>query len=103
MRSLLIALAATVALTLPARAEDVTVAVTAIVEHPALDAVRDGVKETLAAAGYKEGENLKFLYEIRAGQPGNGSPDRPPVRWPSTERHRSDLDTVGPGRGLFDP
>ncbi|MBP1858542.1 ABC transporter substrate-binding protein [Rhizobium herbae] len=69
MRSLLVALAATVALTLPARAEDVTVAVTAIVEHPALDAVRDGVKEALAAAGYKEGENLTFLYESAQGNP----------------------------------
>jgi putative ABC transport system substrate-binding protein len=73
MRSLLIALAATVALTLPARAEDVTVAVTAIVEHPALDAVRDGVKETLAAAGYKEGENLKFLYESAQGNPATAA------------------------------
>ncbi|CAN7422033.1 ABC transporter substrate-binding protein [Rhizobium sp. LjRoot98] len=73
MRSLLIALAATVALTLPARAEDVTVAVTAIVEHPALDAVRDGVKETLAAAGYKEGENLKFIYESAQGNPATAA------------------------------
>ncbi|WP_428426563.1 ABC transporter substrate-binding protein [Pararhizobium sp.] len=73
MRSVLIALAATVALTLPARAENVTVAVTAIVEHPALDAVRDGVKETLAAAGYKEGENLKFLYESAQGNPATAA------------------------------
>jgi putative ABC transport system substrate-binding protein len=73
MRSLLIALAATVALALPARADDVTVAVTAIVEHPALDAVRDGVKEALAAAGYKEGENLKFLYESAQGNPATAA------------------------------
>ncbi len=80
MRSLLVALAATVAFTLPARADEVTVAVTAIVEHPALDAARDGVKDALAAAGYKEGENLKFLYEFGPGQPGDRSTDRPPVR-----------------------
>ena len=69
MRSLLIALAATVALSLPARADEVTVAVTAIVEHPALDAARDGVKDALAAAGYKEGETLKFIYESAQGNP----------------------------------
>lgn len=73
MRSLLIALAATVALSLPARADEVTVAVTAIVEHPALDAVRDGVKEALAVAGYKEGENLKFLYESAQGNPATAA------------------------------
>ncbi|MDQ0318016.1 putative ABC transport system substrate-binding protein [Pararhizobium capsulatum DSM 1112] len=67
MRSILLALAATVALSMPARADDVTVAVTAIVEHPALDAVRDGVKDALAEAGYKEGENLTFLYESAQG------------------------------------
>ena len=73
MRSLLLAAAATLALALPAKAEDVTVAVTAIVEHPALDAVRDGVKETLEAAGYKEGENLKFLYESAQGNPATAA------------------------------
>ncbi|KQV35658.1 MULTISPECIES: ABC transporter substrate-binding protein [unclassified Rhizobium] len=73
MRSVLLALAATVALSLPARADDVTVAVTAIVEHPALDAVRDGVKDALAEAGYKEGENLKFLYESAQGNPATAA------------------------------
>lgn len=73
MRSLLIALAASVAIALPVRAEEVTVAVTAIVEHPALDAARDGVKEALAAAGYKEGENLKFVYESAQGNPATAA------------------------------
>ncbi|ASY64656.1 ABC TRANSPORTER SUBSTRATE-BINDING protein [Sinorhizobium sojae CCBAU 05684] len=73
MRSLLIALAATVAIALPVRAEDVTVAVTAIVEHPALDAARDGVKDALAAAGYKEGENLQFVYESAQGNPATAA------------------------------
>ncbi len=73
MRSLLIALAATVAIALPARAEEVTVAVTAIVEHPALDAARDGVKDALNAAGYKEGENLKFVYESAQGNPATAA------------------------------
>ncbi|WP_421594430.1 ABC transporter substrate-binding protein [Shinella sp. M27] len=73
MRQLLLALAATVAISLPAKAEEVTVAVTAIVEHPALDAARDGVKEALEAAGYKEGENLKFIYESAQGNPATAA------------------------------
>jgi len=73
MRSILLAVAATLALTLPAKAEDVTVAVTAIVEHPALDAVRKGVQDTLAAAGYKEGEHLKFLFESAQGNPATAA------------------------------
>jgi putative ABC transport system substrate-binding protein len=73
MRQLLLAFAATLAISLPAKAEDVTVAVTAIVEHPALDAARDGVKEALEAAGYKEGENLKFLYESAQGNPATAA------------------------------
>ena len=73
MRHILLAAAATLALTLPAKAEDVTVAVTAIVEHPALDAARDGVKEALEAAGYKEGENLKFIYESAQGNPATAA------------------------------
>lgn len=73
MRTLLLALVAATALALPAKAEDVTVAVTAIVEHPALDAARDGVKAALAAAGYEEGKNLKFVYETAQGNPGTAA------------------------------
>ena len=73
MRALILALAAATALAMPAKAADVTVAVTAIVEHPALDAVRDGVKEALTEAGYKDGENLKFLYESAQGNPGTAA------------------------------
>jgi len=73
MRALILAFAAATALAMPAKAADVTVAVTAIVEHPALDAVRDGVKEALAEAGYKDGENLKFLYESAQGNPGTAA------------------------------
>ncbi len=46
-----------------------TVAVTAIVEHPSLDAVREGLRETLAAGGYVEGQTLHFLYESAQGSP----------------------------------
>ncbi len=73
MRSVILALAAAASLSMPANAENVTVAVTAIVEHPALDAARDGVKEALAEAGYKEGENLTFLYESAQGNPGTAA------------------------------
>ncbi|MDQ7250271.1 ABC transporter substrate-binding protein [Dongia sedimenti] len=54
----------------PAFADDAFVAVTAIVEHPALDAARDGVRDELKAAGYEEGKNLKFTYESAQGNPG---------------------------------
>ncbi|WP_313197660.1 ABC transporter substrate-binding protein [Rhizobium sp.] len=73
MRAFILALAAATALAMPVKAADVTVAVTAIVEHPALDAVRDGVKEALADAGYKDGENLKFIYESAQGNPGTAA------------------------------
>ncbi|WP_169391860.1 MULTISPECIES: ABC transporter substrate-binding protein [Psychrobacter] len=44
-----------------------TVAITAIVEHPALDDVRRGVIEELAEAGFKEGENLKVNFQSAQG------------------------------------
>ncbi|KXF79281.1 ABC transporter permease [Paramesorhizobium deserti] len=73
MRSIVLALLAATALATSALAKDVTVAVTAIVEHPALDATRDGVKEALAEAGFKEGENLKFIYESAQGNAGTAA------------------------------
>lgn len=56
-----------------AQAADVTVATTAIVEHPALDAARDGVRDELAAGGYVEGQNLRFLYESAQGNPATAA------------------------------
>ena len=50
-----------------------SVAVTAIVEHPALDAVRDGVKDALKAAGYEEGKNLKWQYQSAQGNTGTAA------------------------------
>jgi putative ABC transport system substrate-binding protein len=44
-----------------------TVAITQIVEHPALDAVYQGVKDELAEQGYKEGENLIIMHESAQG------------------------------------
>ena len=49
-------------------AKPVYVATTAIVEHPALDAVRDGIKQSLNDNGYS-GDNLKFTYESAQGKP----------------------------------
>lgn len=50
-----------------AMAADKHVAITQIVEHPALDAVRKGVKDVLAEAGYKEGSSLKWSFESAQG------------------------------------
>ncbi len=44
-----------------------TVAITAIVEHPALDEVRKGVIDELKEAGFKEGENLKVNFQSAQG------------------------------------
>jgi len=44
-----------------------SVAVTAIVEHPSLDMVRDGVRDALKAAGYEAGKNLTWQYQSAQG------------------------------------
>lgn len=54
------------------QAKPAYVATTAIVEHPALDAVRDGIKEALKENGY-DGDNLKFTYESAQGKPDNAT------------------------------
>ncbi|MFT5720873.1 MAG: putative ABC transport system substrate-binding protein [Motiliproteus sp.] len=54
---------------LPAQAAEKHVAITQIVEHPALDACRQGVQDGLAAAGYKVGDNLRWSYESAQGNP----------------------------------
>lgn len=70
-----LALVATAVLVGPAAAaeEMATVAVTAIVEHPALDAARDGIRDTLKAAGYEEGKSLSFIYESAQGNPATAA------------------------------
>jgi putative ABC transport system substrate-binding protein len=50
-----------------------TVEVTAIVEHPALDAVRDGVRDQLKDDGYEAGKNLKFEYQSAQGNTGTAA------------------------------
>lgn len=51
----------------PAATEVKEVAITAIVEHPALDDVRKGVIEELADEGFVEGENLKINFQSAQG------------------------------------
>ncbi len=57
----------------PASAADITVAVTAIVEHPALDACRDGIRDELKAQGFEDGKNITFVYESAQGNPGTAA------------------------------
>ncbi|MBB3266477.1 putative ABC transport system substrate-binding protein [Azospirillum sp. OGB3] len=65
---------AAVALTSAAAfAQTKTVAITAIVEHPALDATRDGVVEALKAAGYTPGDTLKVEYQSAQGNPATAA------------------------------
>ena len=74
VRRAALALLAVTALAGPGMAQDkVTVAVTAIVEHPALDAARDGIKAALAEAGYVDGQNLTFVYESAQGNPATAA------------------------------
>jgi putative ABC transport system substrate-binding protein len=56
-----------------AGAAEKSVAVTAIVEHPALDAVRDGIKDELKADGFEIGKNLKFEYQSAQGNTGTAA------------------------------
>jgi putative ABC transport system substrate-binding protein len=49
----------------PAQAQ--SVAVTSIVEHPALDAVKEGVRQALTAAGYTEAKGLKWQFQTAQG------------------------------------
>ena len=46
------------------------VAITQIVEHPALDSAYEGVKDELAERGYVEGKNIRFIHESAQGNTG---------------------------------
>ncbi|KXF83264.1 ABC transporter substrate-binding protein [Enterovibrio coralii] len=52
-----------------ASADTAKVAVSQIVEHPALDATRQGLVDGLKKLGYVEGENLDFSYQTAQGNP----------------------------------
>lgn len=44
-----------------------SVAVTSIVEHPALDSIKDGVRDALTQAGYTEAKGLKWQFQTAQG------------------------------------
>ena len=67
------ALALAVAAVAPASAQQKSVAVTAIVEHPALDSVRDGVQAALKEAGFEAGKNLQWQYQSAQGNTGTAA------------------------------
>ncbi len=69
MRKLAYALLGAAVLVAPAMAQNIAVGTTAIVEHPALDAVRDGVRDALAEEGFRDGQEIRFIYESAQGQP----------------------------------
>ena len=50
-----------------------SVSITQIVEHPALDAARKGVKDVLAEAGYEDGKNLLWDYQSAQGNPATAA------------------------------
>jgi len=60
-------------LTSTVHAEDkpVTIGVTQIVEHPALNAVRDAVIDKVTSAGYERGKDVKFLLKNAQGDMNN--------------------------------
>lgn len=70
---LVAAAAVLLSLAQPAAAQSVSVSATAIVEHPALDAARDGLRDGLAAAGFEVGKNLEFAYETAQGNPATAA------------------------------
>jgi len=51
----------------------VAIAVTQIVEHPSLNAVRDGLKAELEAQGYTEGETLTWDWQTAQGNPSTAA------------------------------
>lgn len=53
--------------------ESKKIAITAIVEHPALDAVRKGVIDELKAKGYEEGKNLTIDFQSAQGSTANAA------------------------------
>jgi len=60
-------MACTASVLVMAKPEPKHVAITQIVEHPALDAVRNGVKDALQEAGWTEGDNLTWSYQSAQG------------------------------------
>jgi len=69
-----------------AAAKDVkTVALTYIVDHPAINAVRNGIVDALGDAGYVDGKTMKLIVQSRraACQRNSRSPSSLPGRSPT--------------------
>ncbi|KAF1047715.1 MAG: hypothetical protein GAK35_00530 [Herbaspirillum frisingense] len=73
LRAMVAALSLAAVCAAPAMAADKAVSVTAIVEHPALDAIRDGVKDELKEEGFEAGKNLKWDYQSAQGNTGTAA------------------------------
>jgi putative tryptophan/tyrosine transport system substrate-binding protein len=65
-------LAGAVSLAMLSGAQAQTVKVLSIVDHPALDAIRDGVRAELKASGY-DGDKLKWEYQSAQGNTGTAA------------------------------
>lgn len=64
---LALGVAALIGLMAQAPASAQSVAITSIVEHPALDAVKDGVRQALTDAGYTDKKGFKWQYQTAQG------------------------------------
>ncbi|MGB9757657.1 MAG: ABC transporter substrate-binding protein [Candidatus Bipolaricaulaceae bacterium] len=64
MKKLLLAL---VVFGLIGAAKPIVIGITQIVDHPALNACRDGIIEALRRAGYIEGQNVQFIFANAQG------------------------------------
>ncbi|MFW5980654.1 MAG: ABC transporter substrate-binding protein [Halanaerobiaceae bacterium] len=53
--------------------ESLTVGIIQIVEHPSLDAAREGFQEILAENGYEEGENITYNFKNAQGDMANAN------------------------------
>lgn len=72
-KSLMAMMLGAVALASTVHAAEPRVAVTAIVDHPALDAVRKGVSDELNAGGYVIGKSLQLEYQSAQGNNGTAA------------------------------
>ena len=57
----------------PAGKVPAAVSVLSIVEHPSLDALRDGLHDELKDAGYQDGKSLHWAYQSAQGNQGASS------------------------------
>ncbi|HDV7241270.1 TPA: ABC transporter substrate-binding protein, partial [Mannheimia haemolytica] len=66
-KTLLVTLLSSLSVAALAQDKIQNVAITAIVEHPALDSIRKGVIEELAREGFVDGKNIKIDYQSAQG------------------------------------